>query len=107
MRPPRISTSYAAACPWITCAAAAANTTPITLATILSRLISSSLLEIAACEPAPTSYSQCNPQASSAQAPSRKEVPIAGGQNVESFELFDQLGMFQVIGTLPAVTESA
>jgi len=26
---------------------------------------------------------------------------------VESFELFDQLGMFQVIGTLPAVTESA
>jgi len=41
------------------------------------------------------------------QAPSRKEVPIAGGQNVEWFELFDQLGMFQVIGTLPAVTESA
>ena len=32
---------------------------------------------------------------------------IAGGRIVESFELFDQLGMFQAIGTLPAMTASA
>lgn len=32
---------------------------------------------------------------------------IVDGRIVESFELFDQLGMFQAIGTLPAVTESA
>ena len=32
---------------------------------------------------------------------------IAGGRIVESFELFDQLGMFQAIGTVPAVTQSA
>jgi len=32
---------------------------------------------------------------------------IVGGQIVESFELFDQLGMFQAIGTLPALSASA
>jgi hypothetical protein len=32
---------------------------------------------------------------------------IVGGQIVESFELFDQLGMFQAIGTLPAISASA
>jgi steroid delta-isomerase-like uncharacterized protein len=32
---------------------------------------------------------------------------IAGGRIVESIELFDQLGMFQAIGTLPALTASA
>jgi len=32
---------------------------------------------------------------------------IVAGQIVESFELFDQLGMFQAIGTLPAISASA
>lgn len=32
---------------------------------------------------------------------------IVGGRIVESFELFDQLGMFQAIGTLPAIGASA
>jgi predicted ester cyclase len=32
---------------------------------------------------------------------------IVGGQIVETFELFDQLGMFQSIGTLPALSASA
>jgi steroid delta-isomerase-like uncharacterized protein len=32
---------------------------------------------------------------------------IVGGQIVETFELFDQLGMFQAIGTLPALSASA
>jgi predicted ester cyclase len=32
---------------------------------------------------------------------------IADGRIVGSFELFDQLGMFQAIGTLPAIIESA
>ena len=32
---------------------------------------------------------------------------IVSGQIVESFELFDQLGMFQAIGTLPAIAASA
>jgi len=32
---------------------------------------------------------------------------IVGGRIVESFELFDQLGMFQAIGTLPALSTSA